>query len=108
LDELFDKGADLESDTLIQLARLFEPNKFILKLIEQGYSIGLKNNNSYNNLTNNYNQTDLTYQENLDLIKSIVTSKGLVTRNNKTMITTYGIRHYLTNLIIKVCVKYNK
>lgn len=92
LDELFEKGADLESDTLIELARLFEQNKELLNLIEKGYSIGFDN---------------LKDEKDLELIKLIIYSKGIVTRGNKTMITTFGIRCYLTNLIIQVCSKYN-
>ena len=30
----------------------------------------------------------------------ILPSKGVITRNNKTMITTYGVRSYLANLLI--------
>jgi tryptophanyl-tRNA synthetase len=92
LDELFEKGADLESDTLIKLARLFESDKNILALIEQGYTKG------FNNLIDS---------EQIDLINLMIPTKGIVTRNNKTMITTFGIRYYLTNLIVKICSKYN-
>ena len=92
LDELFEKGADLESDTLIQLARLFEQDREVLALIERGYSIG------FDNLTN---------AEQIDLITILMPAKGIATRNNKTMITTFGIRCYLTTLIIKICSKYN-
>jgi tryptophanyl-tRNA synthetase len=102
LDELFERGAKLESDTLIQLARLFEHNRFILKLMERGYSVGFYNNNNNDN-----NQTNSSDQEHLELIKLMISSKGFVTRNNKTMITTFGIREYLTNLIIEICSKYN-
>ena len=93
LDELFEKGADLESDTLIQLARLFESDRNILALIEQGYSKGFDN---------------LIDVEQLDLIKLLILPKGIVERKNKTMITTFGIRSYLTNLIIKICSKYSQ
>ena len=92
LNELFEKGANLESDTLIQIAKLFESDKSILNLIEQGYSSGFN---------------DLEHLEQIELIKLLVPFKGIVTKNNKTMITTFGVRCYLTNLIVKICSKYN-
>jgi tryptophanyl-tRNA synthetase len=91
LDELFEKGADLNSDTLIDLARLFEKDREILQIIEQGYSIGFN---------------DLSEPE-LNKIKNIsIPDKGFVTRNGKTMITTFGIRNYLLGLIVKTCYKF--
>lgn len=91
LDELFEKGADLNSDTLIDLARLFEKDREILQIIEQGYSIG------FNDL----------FDLKLNKIKNIsITDKGFVTRNGKTMITTFGIRNYLLELIVKTCYKF--
>jgi len=90
LDELFEKGADLNSDTLIQLARLYESNRDVLSLIETGYSNGF---------------IDFDEKTEMDLI-SLLPPKGIVSRNNKIMITTFGIRCYLTNLIIKICSKY--
>lgn len=94
LNELFDKGADLESDTLIKLARLFEPNRQLLHLIEKGYSIGFDNTNTI----------DL---EIIDKLSNLISEKGIVSRGTKTMITTFGVRCYLTNLIIEICSKYN-
>ena len=94
LDELFEKGADLESDTLIELARLFEPNKSLLEMIEKGYSFGFDNTN----------ETDLEIIENL---KNIIPVKSIVCREKKTIITTYGIRCYLFGLIFNICSKYN-
>lgn len=89
LDELFEKGADLNDSTLIVLARLFEPNKQLLKLIERGYSSGFDN-------------TDLDDVFNIDCISNIIPVKGIKSRGNKTMITSYGIRCYLSELIIKI------
>lgn len=91
LDELFEKGADLESDTLIQLARLFENDKEILTMVEQGYSKGFDN---------------LEDEKKIEIIKILIPQKGMVSRNNKTMITTLGIRYYLTDLIIEICFRY--
>lgn len=92
LDELFEKGANIESDSLIQLARLFETNKDLLDLVEQGYSVG------FNLLISDTNK--------IDTIKQFIPEKGIVSRNNKMMITTFGVRCYLTNLIIQICSKY--
>ena len=89
LDELFEKGADLNADTLIELARLFEPNKQLLNLIEQGYSIGFDN-------------TELDDVEKINYLSNIIHEKGIKSRENKTMITTFGIRCYLTGLIISI------
>jgi tryptophanyl-tRNA synthetase len=94
LDELFEFGANLESDTLIELARLFETNRKLLDLIEQGYSTGYDNSN----------------QENIELIeyiKNIIPFKGIKSIKTKTMITTFGVRYYLINLIKNICSKYN-
>jgi tryptophanyl-tRNA synthetase len=82
LNELFDKGANLEEDTLIQLARLFEDDSNMLKLVEDYYSQGRP--------------------EGTKLLEDIVPEKGFVTRNGKTMITTFGVRHYLLHIINKV------
>ena len=89
LDELFEKGADLNADTLIGLARLFEPNKQLLNLIERGYSTGFDN-------------TNLDDVENINHISNIIPEKGIKTRENKTMITTFGIRCYLTGLVVSI------
>lgn len=92
LDELFEKGANLEYDSLIQLARLFETNKDLLDLVEQGYSGG------FDLLTSDTNK--------IETIKQFIPEKGIMTRNNKMMITTFGVRCYLTNLIVQICSKY--
>lgn len=92
LDELFEKGADLNADTLIELARLFEPNKQLLNLIEHGYSIGFDN-------------TNLDDVENINYLSNIIPEKGIKSRENKTMITTFGVRCYLTGLIISIIAK---
>ncbi len=91
LDELFESGADLNSDTLIELARLFEPNREFLGLIETAYSVGFDNNQLL---------------DKIETLKSFIIPKGIMTRNGKTMITTFGVRYYLTNLIVGICSKY--
>ena len=101
LDELFEKGADLESDSLIQLARLFESDRELLDQIEQGYSEGFIHLDSDENQLNQLNQLIQ-----LELIKKYIPEKGLCTRNSKTMITTFGIRCYLFNLVTGICSNY--
>lgn len=86
-DVLFESGANLDSDTLIELARLFEKNNDLLNIIEKGYSLGFDNTKS----------EDLA---NIEYIKNIIPEKGIKSRDTKTMITTFGIRCYLINLII--------
>ncbi len=94
LDELFESGANLNSDTLIELARLFETNKDLLNIIEKGYSLGF-DNTIHEDLTN------------IEYLLNVIPEKGIKSRNNKTMITTFGIRCYLINLIINISSKYN-
>jgi tryptophanyl-tRNA synthetase len=84
LDELFDKGANLMKDVPFKLIEFLETNSEILSLIRIAYTEGL-------------------FQKDLDKISQlleILPSKGVITRNNKTMITTYGVRSYLANLMI--------
>lgn len=83
LNELFDKGANLENDVPFKLIKIFDKNKDIVKLIEKAYTIGL--------------ETDSAEHE--ELKKYL--DKGLVTRN-KTMLTSFGIRQYLLNLICNI------
>lgn len=92
LDELFEKGADLNADILIGLARLFEPNKQLLNLIEQGYSTGFDN-------------AILDDIEDINYLSDIIPEKCIISRENKTMITTFGVRCYLTGLIISIIAK---
>ena len=94
MDELFYSGANLNSDTLIELARLFVSNKDLLNIIEKGYSLGFDNTK----------QEDLT---NIEYLHNLIQEKGIKSRNTKIMITTYGIRCYLINLIINIGSKYN-
>jgi tryptophanyl-tRNA synthetase len=93
LDELFEKGADLNSDTLIKLARLYEKNRYLLQIIEKGYTIG-------------FNNLEILDINEINIIKEIIPEKGIHTRNEKTMITTFGIRFYLMHLINNICCRY--
>jgi tryptophanyl-tRNA synthetase len=93
LDELFEFGANLESDTLIQLIRLFESEPMMINLIERAYTQGF-----------NCEVQEDTIE--LEILKKIFPKKGLFTRNTKTMITTFGVRCYLSGLIQRVCSKY--
>ncbi len=81
LDELFTYGSNLKEDTLYQLITIFETNNENLQLIRTGYTTGFLSN------------VDMEY------LQSLFGKKGIITKNNKTMITTYGVRTYLINLI---------
>ena len=44
----------------------------------------------------------------IDSVKILTSEKGIKTRNNKTIITTFGVRTYLFNLIANICIGYGK
>ena len=90
LDELFENGADLTIDVPFKLIEFLESDIDRLELIKQAYTVGLFECDENN--SNNINQ--------LKQIKEIP-EKAIITKNNKTMITTHGIRSYLTYLLIK-------
>ncbi len=85
LDELFDHGANLMEDTLYDLIKIFESNEDILSKITKGYTTG------YEELA-----------EELAQLRDICGPKGVIVRNGKGMVTTGGIRFYVTNLIQNV------
>lgn len=85
LDELFDKGADLTIDVPFRLIEFLEPNLDVLYLIKKAYTDGLF-------------ESDIDKINQLKQIKEIP-KKSIITKNNKTMIATYGIRCYLIYLI---------
>jgi len=63
-------------------------------MIEKGYSLGFDNSIL----------EDLT---NIEYLQNVIPEKGIKSRDTKTMITTFGIRCYLINLISSICLKYN-
>lgn len=79
LDELFQNGSDLEKDIPFKLIDIFDNNRHNVELIKKAYTIGI-------------NETEY------ELMKNFIDSKGFIKRN-KIMITTYGLRLYLINLI---------
>ena len=93
LDELFEYGANLESDTIVQLIKLFDSDNKIINIISKAYTQGF----------DNLSQEQM---DNLDMLKKFVPDKGFCTRETKTMITTYGVRCYLFGLIANICAKY--
>jgi tryptophanyl-tRNA synthetase len=85
LDELFATGANLESDTLYALLRLFEPSTDTIDLITKAYTTGL-------------NDTDAM----LPCLADLCGPKGISTRDGKSMITTGGVRVYVARLLTRV------
>ncbi len=83
LDELFEFGANLEQDTLYQLIQLFETNAEVLELLTKGYTTGL------------------TVEE-TETATKLCGQKGVILRENKRMITTSGIRTYVTALLTRI------
>lgn len=84
LDELFANGAYLENDVPFKLIKIFEKNNNIVQLIEKAYTIGLEINSD-------------EYFE----LKKYIIERGFISRD-KSMITSFGIRHYLLNLICNI------
>lgn len=84
LNELFEKGANLEIDIPFKLICFFDDSENV-NLLAKAYTEGLITNDEIEN------------------INKLVSKEYLITRN-KTMITTTGMRNYLLNLIIKKCV----
>jgi tryptophanyl-tRNA synthetase len=89
LDELFDKGSDLSNDVPFQLIEFLESDINKINLIKEAYTTGIFESDEKENK--------------ISLLKNIkeIPEKAIITKNNKTMITTHGVRSYLTHLIIK-------
>ncbi len=85
LDELFEHGANLEQDTLYQLLQLFEPDADRLTMITRGYTVG-------------YAATALEVQQ---LRAMCGSDKAVIVRGEKAMLTTAGVRAYVTDCIAK-------
>lgn len=81
LDELFERGADLKRDTLYDLIQFFETDEGHLDILTTGYTRGF------------------TEPASVELAKTLCGEKGVYARDNKTMITTGGVRSYLSKLI---------
>jgi len=84
LDELFQKGANLEIDVPYQLIKLFESDPIKQALLAQAYTTGL------------YDLEDIMK------LSELVPQKCIMTRDAKTMITTSGMREYVIGLIMHV------
>lgn len=82
LDELFNYGANLSIDIPYILISIFDNSDNII-LIKKAYTIGILDN------------------EELEKLIELVSEKGVQTRKNKSMLTSFGIRTYLSKLIIK-------
>ncbi len=84
LDELFEKGADLTKDVPYRLLTIFDSNIQNVELITKAYTLGL------------------TASEDILALQSIIDSKGIKQRNQKVMLTSFGIRTYLTTVLTNV------
>ncbi len=85
LDELFEHGANLEQDTLYELLQLFEPDADRLAAITQGYTGGYA-----------ADAADVGH------LRNLCGPKGVITRGEKAMLTTGGLRSYVADCIIRV------
>lgn len=95
LDELFEKGANLSNDVPFQLIKFLESDINTLYLIEEAYTCGiLESDEEENKIFIGKTKQQL-------LREKEIPEKAIITKNGKIMITTHGIRSYLTQLIIK-------
>jgi len=83
LDELFEKGADLEKDVPYQLLQLFDTSKN-LPLIADAYTKGLYR------------------KEDVDMLRMLIPEKGVQERNGKTILTSSGVRSYLISVLTNI------
>jgi tryptophanyl-tRNA synthetase len=86
LEELFLKGANLDEDIPFKLISIFDTNETNLKIIKKAYTFGLTDNNEINYL------------------KQIIPQKGMKSNDEKTMLTTFGIRSYLSDLLTNLVI----
>lgn len=89
LDELFDSGANLELDVPFKLIELFDKNESNVKLIKKYYE-----------------KAQPVCNTEIELIKSLVGQKGFKIRDDLVVITTFGVRTYLSNLLVNLISKY--
>lgn len=92
LDELFEQGANLQIDIPYKLIELFDKNKMNVDIIKKYYEKA---------------QNICDCETDIEIINSLVGDKGIKIKNNLVVITTFGVRTYLTKVIIDVIKKYN-
>jgi tryptophanyl-tRNA synthetase len=90
LDELFNNGCNLDIDIPYKLIELFDKNEFNVDLIKKYYQKPQNN-----------------YEKDIEVIKSLVSNKGYKIKDNFLVITTFGVRTYLTKVIIDIIKKFN-
>jgi tryptophanyl-tRNA synthetase len=83
LDELFEYGANLEQDTLYHLLQFFEQDASRLAMITRGYTVG-------------YSYDADEVQQLRDVCGG---EKSVIVRDQKAMLTTGGLRTYVTHCI---------
>lgn len=89
LDELFERGSNLEKDVPFKLIELFDKNEINVRLVKKYYQ-----------------KAHLINNDELELVKVLVGEKGCKFRNDLMVITTFGIRTYLSNLLVNLLGKY--
>ncbi len=85
LDELFEYGANLEQDTLYQLLQIFEPDVDRLAMITRAYTTGYT----------------ADAEEVQQLRVACGGEKTVLVRGEKAMLTTGGLRAYVTDCIVR-------
>jgi tryptophanyl-tRNA synthetase len=81
LDELFCNGANLTIDIPYKLIKIFDTNNENVALIEAAYTAGLTEKAQ---------------------LEGIIPVKGFAERGGKYMLTSHGIRLYLTSLLVRM------
>jgi tryptophanyl-tRNA synthetase len=93
LDELFNEGCDLDKDIPFRLIELFDENEDNIDIIRKYYS------KSHQIDPNNLMET-------MKKLEGLVGKKGYMIREDRMVITTFGVRTYLTNLLGEILKKY--
>ena len=81
LDELFQSGANLDIDIPFRLVQIFDTCSKNVALLKKAYTAGLRDS------------------EEVDQLGALVPAKGIQERDGKYMLTSHGIRQYLTTLL---------
>jgi tryptophanyl-tRNA synthetase len=95
LDELFNFGSNLEIDIPFKIIELFDKNELNVNLLRKYYEKAQE-----------ICIEKITENEDLKIISSLVGEKGYMIRGNLIVITTFGIRTYLTKLLVELINKY--
>jgi tryptophanyl-tRNA synthetase len=84
LNELFEKGATLEEDIPVKLLSFFDTNPANLSLLTTAYTKGL------------------CEKDEKERLLALVPEKGVKGRDGRVMVTSLGVREYLTNVLVQL------